>query len=806
MDNTNDIEVLRRALKRERLARKEAEALIEAKSIELYEKNKQLNDLNNALEKILIKRNQKIKEKNKQFLDLIENVSDIIFTISPDGFFTYVNPVLCRVTKFSEKELKGSHFTKLVRQDHKKQIIIHYLDQINSLKDVTNIEFPIINKLGELVWLNQTARIVLNDRNVVKELVVVSRDVTEIKKANELLKQSEEKYRGVIENLKLGILEVDNSDRIIKAYPKFCQLSGYTEEELIGKSPIELFLDRDSKKVMKEQNKNRIRGKSGVYEVGLKKKNGEIAWVIISGAPFYNSNGELAGTMGIHWDISERKKMESELLNAKLKAEELNKVKEIFMANMSHEIRTPLNGIIGMTELLKNTKIDSSQKQYIDSIYSSSENLLVLINDLLDISKIEFGKLNLELTNFNLFELINKNIELLKVKADNKSIKVISKLDGNIPPILIGDPIRLGQVFLNLYSNAIKFTEKGEIDITIDLIKTKKDVHKIRFSIKDDGIGIEESKMKLIFDNFSQAEESTTRLYGGTGLGLSISKKIVEIMGGELMVESELGKGSEFYFEVDFQSIDEKQTETSSEDIYEFITDFKNAKILVVEDNPVNRLLITTILKEWNCDVVNAENGEDAIKKCIDDDFQLIFMDLRMPVLNGCEATKILREEYHLKTPIIALTANAINNEGFDCVNMGMQGYISKPFKQISINKELKKYVNIKDTEVNLIDTSKLDKLGDEKFVNQMICLFIEEANKDIVKIENAIESCDAELISSIAHKMKPSINYLCSNSLYKDVQNIEDWLEEDSLMYVKVNEFLVKLKKVILDFQNFLS
>lgn len=799
MDKYNEVENLKKALERQKLARKKAESFIESKSLELYESNAKLLKLNENLEQEVKRRTTKIEEKEKQFKALVENATDIIFTIDLNGLFTYVNPVAQKISGYKEQDLLLMRFDALIDDSHKNDVILHYQNQINNSHEISNLDFPIRSKNGELIWINQKARLIQGD-NGPKEFVVISRDITEIKAANELVKESEEKYRGIIENLKLGILEVDNDDKIIKAYPQFCSLFGYSEDELISKSPIELLLDESSQEIMKQQNLERIKGKSGAYEVPLIKKNGDVAWVIISGAPFNGIDGKPKGTMGIHLDISERKKMESDLREAKLKAEELNKVKEMFLANMSHEIRTPMNAIVGMSELLEQTNLDQSQTSYLSAISSSSKNLLIIINDLLDFSKIDSGKLSLEVVGFNLNKLINKTAETVSLKADENGVDVICKVDKNLPITLKGDPTRLGQVLLNLLSNAVKFTINGSVMLSVNLVKKENNKYWVEFTVKDEGIGISKEELTTIFKDFSQAKDSTSRLYGGTGLGLSISQKIVHLMDGDLTVRSELNNGSEFLFTIELEEVDFEDIVNESNDNYVIKSNFRQRNILLVEDNPVNSLMAKTILEKWNCKIDLAENGIESIEKLKTQSYDLVLMDMTMPKMGGIEAAQIIRNELKIKTPIIALTANAISGYSLKCLDAGMNDYLSKPYNQIDLNKVLTKWIrfseDIKDE--TLINLSKLEEMGDPVFLEKMVAIFLVETQKQITLFKKAINKSNFEQIRFTAHKIKPSLNYVCVSSLYYEARTIEICDDDDDKLLARTKAFINVLELVV--------
>jgi len=371
-----------------------------------------------------------------------------------------------------------------------------------------------------------------------------------------------------------------------------------------------------------------------------------------------------------------RKKIESELVEAREIAENSLKSREMFFANMSHEIRTPMNAIIGMSHLLKNTSLDEDQTTYQRVIHTSAKDLVVIINDILDITKISSGKLSLEEVGFSLSELVNDISKLLGYRANEKGLGLEINLDKDINSYLKSDPIRLKQVLINLIGNAIKFTPKGEVILNLKLVNKAVDSDTILFEIIDSGIGIAEDRLKSIFNSFSQENKSTTREYGGTGLGLSISKRLVEMLGGTLAVDSIKDKGSRFYFTITLPH-------NSSPIITEVLTetkDLKGCNILLVEDNEINVFLATTILERWNANITSVLNGKLATDRMSKNDYDIVLMDMQMPIMNGIEATKYIRMVLELDTPIIGFTANALRGEKEKCFKAGMNDYITKPF------------------------------------------------------------------------------------------------------------------------------
>jgi CheY-like chemotaxis protein len=389
-------------------------------------------------------------------------------------------------------------------------------------------------------------------------------------------------------------------------------------------------------------------------------------------------------------DITDRIELENDLHEAKKIAEKNAKMKDLFLSNMSHEIRTPMNAITGFGRLLASTKLDNEQAEYTNSINIASTNLLNIINDILDFSKIESGQIVMEHIKFSLKEQIQNVRKILTFNAQIKNLEFKYYFDEKLPDMVMGDPTRLNQVMVNLLNNAIKFTEEGFVELRVEVVKKLENKTEVKFEINDSGIGIAPDKLEVIFDRFTQANTNTTRKYGGTGLGLSISKSLAELLGGELIVASEEGKGSTFSFNLLFEN--PMEAEESEIKLVEPETGLYDTKILLVEDNLLNQKLALRVLQKRGFLADLAENGAEAVEILKTKTYDLILMDLQMPEMDGYQATTYIRNEMKLQTPIIAMTAHSIVGEKAKCLDIGMNDYLPKPFDPNLLHSKILEY------------------------------------------------------------------------------------------------------------------
>ena len=644
---------------------------------------------------------------------------------------------------------------------------------------------------------------VLNKENEVKLVIGFGLNITDRKQIEDKLLLNEKRYRDLFNYSQALICTHDLEGKLLSVNPAICSIIGYTSEELIGRN-IKEFVPQDKISQFDEQYLQNVltTGKAeGVFIIIC--KNGEHIYLLYQNY-MVEETSRTPYIIGFSQDITNRIKAERELIKAKEETERASRVKEVFLANISHEIRTPMNGILGIGGLLYKTNLNPKQEEYTKLILESADNLLHIVNDVLDFTKIESGKIELESIPFLLEEKISNTLKTFIFKIEEKGLELV--FDNQVPTdtVLVGDPFRLGQVLNNLISNALKFTESGKITVHAAQIQEVNQLPIFEFIVSDTGIGISPENLANIFEEFVQASSETSRKYGGTGLGLTITKNLIEMQGGTIKAESTLNKGTKFIVRLPYQ-IGENSMLTNSKEEVAF-TQIDKKRILVAEDVTINQIIVKQILEEWGHEVVLVSNGQEAFDAHKKKDFDLILMDIHMPEVDGYEATQMIRhmgDTIKAAVPIVALTANAFKQETDRFAEAGFNDYITKPFteaglydcikKQLQLNspvdfsKKLKQKIAEENSE-KLYDLSALQGIeqDDTAFLKEIVMVFIKNTTIDISNLLKAIESNNSNEIFQLAHRMKSSIYSLGIKQAYKTVESIE--------FYAKTGEQLDKI------------
>jgi PAS domain S-box-containing protein len=604
------------------------------------------------------------------------------------------------------------------------------------------------------------------------------------------------------------------------------KVTGVSRENLIGTDFINYFTEPEKAK----EGYQLVFDKGFVTDYPLTITDHKLTEVLFNGSVYKDEEGNVIGAVVVARDITEQKRIETELIEAKIFAElatgiaedakgkaesatriavDAVKAKQQFLSNMSHEIRTPMNAIIGFTKVVLKTDLTAKQKEYLTAIKMSGDALIVLINDILDLAKVDAGKMTFEATPFKMASSIAAMLHLFETKIQEKNLKLVQQYDKSIPEVLVGDPVRLHQIILNLVSNAVKFTTKGSITVSVCLKHTDEERVTIEFSVTDTGIGISENKMDKIFENFQQATSGTSRLYGGTGLGLAIVKQLVEAQGGSIKVQSKTEEGSVFSFTLSFNKTkDIAETETP---MLEIDTETKNIKVLVVEDIALNQLLMKTLLDDFGFERDIAENGKIAIEKLQAKDYDIILMDLQMPEMNGFEATEYIRNIMQSKIPIIALTADVTTVDLQKCEAVGMNDYIAKPVdERLLYSKILGLVKNPVFIEVQVENVSEmvkkikcidLDYLAHRTKSNpalmmEMISLYLEQTPPLINTMKQSLQDQDWTSLHAAVHKMIPSFSIM---GISIDFENMAKKVQE----YASTQKQTEEITGMVLQLEN---
>lgn len=601
------------------------------------------------------------------------------------GVIEYVNPKFTQLTGYQAEEAMGQNPRILKSGDKSPEEYRDLWETITSGREWRGV-FHNRKKNGDLYWESASISPIKDGQGRITHFIAVKEDITAMRESQEKLATlslvASKTDNAVIITDQLGFIEWVNDG--------FTRLTGYTFEETVGKKPGAVLQGPESDRATIQRISAQLQSRQALTaEIINYHKTGRPYWIAMDITPIFDDRGELTRFISIERDITQRKETEEALHQAKLAADAANRAKSEFLASMSHEIRTPMNAIIGMADLLSETPLTQEQQQYVEVFRSAGETLLSLINDILDLSKVEAGQITLESIDLDLAEIVEKVCEVMAFKAHQKGLELACRIMPAVPTHLRGDPVRLRQILTNLVGNAIKFTEAGEVVVEAKLASATqcpKDPAapcNITFSIKDTGIGISPEKLEVIFEKFTQADTSTTRKYGGTGLGLAISKHLVELMGGELQVQSQVGQGSTFEFTILFLRQLEPQDKSSVP-----AADLKDLRVLVVDDNVTNRLILREIMTGWGARVAEAENGiqgltELARAKKVGQPYQLVLLDGRMPQMDGFGMAEAIHGDASFSgITVMMLSSDARSGDLSRARDLGLASYLVKPVKR----------------------------------------------------------------------------------------------------------------------------
>jgi PAS domain S-box-containing protein len=795
MSLSQELALLREQLEAEKRVRLRAERLLRERTAEL----KRLSQLSpDSTDMRVI--DAKLKEQRVFFEAILNRTPSDIIVTDPGYRYLFVNESAVpdadlrrwMIGKTNEEYCQRSGRGEETAAKRREQF-----DKALRTKEKVQWEEKIPDSRGVLQHYLRRIHPVLDSKGAVEWLIIYSVNITERMEVEEKLGLSEKRYRDIFNYSQALICTHDMTGRLLGINPSISRTLGYSEAEMLGRK-IQEFIPAEFQESFEKEYIRVIRDKentiNGVFCV--LSKNGERIYLL-----YKNYRVEERGlepyVIGFSQDITDRINMEKELRLSKQSADEIAKAKEAFLAHMSHEIRTPMSGILGIASLLRKTSLDSQQQNYLQLIQESANSLLVIVNDILDLEKILAGKLQLEKISFKIVDKIATTIQSFIYKTEEKDLGLL--FQNSIPPDMVvkGDPYRLSQVLNNILSNALKFTEAGHITIATAIIEREADWVVAEVTVSDTGIGISKDRIAHIFEPFEQAEAAISRKYGGTGLGLTICKNMIDMQSGELLVESEEGKGSSFTIRIPYQISGE--VVIPGNQINEEI-DYKSLgrrKVLVAEDVELNQFLARHILESWDFEVVIAGNGREALELVQQQSFDCILMDVQMPEMDGIEATRHIRELNDLSKaglPIIALTANALKGDSEKYIEAGMNDYLAKPFNEEKLFRviarnlspvqffedqpilPLHNHTTMLSTGTKLYDLSMVRSVsgGDEGFIKKMVALFIETVPLNLADLRKATDSGNWDQVGKTAHKLKSTIDSMGIKTLRVEIRAVE--------------------------------
>jgi two-component system, chemotaxis family, CheB/CheR fusion protein len=774
---------------------------LETSKEELQSTNEELTVLNHEL----VGLNEQITDARNYSESIVATLYQPLLVLDKNLRVKTANKAFYKTFNVNEQETEGVLIYDLGNRQWNIPELRTLLEEILPQKtQISNFEVTHnFSSIGERVILLSALEITREKKE--EKLILLSiEDITELKKAEEVLRKTGEHFRTLVKELPAGVYSCDAQGRITFYNDAAVKIWGREPEpgKDLWSGSFKMYKS-DGTPLPLESSPIAIAVKEGRTipgeEIIIERPDGTRSNVQAYPQPEFGLSGEITGAINMAFDITGQKRIETELteaiefaematviaVEAKSKAEDAVKAKQQFLSNMSHEIRTPMNAIIGFTKVVLKTELTAKQKEYLTAIKLSGDALIVLINDILDLAKVDAGKMTFEHVPFKMALSISAMLHLFDIKIQEKNLTLETELDSKIPEVLLGDPVRLHQIIINLVSNAVKFTSTGKISVSVRMVDEDEDKVTVEFIITDTGIGIPPAKIATIFENFQQASSDTSRLYGGTGLGLSIVKHLIEAQGGSIAVTSKLNEGSTFRFVLSFQKTTAvPEIDTAFMDLH---TDIESIKVLVVEDMSLNQLLMKTILDEFGFERDIASNGKIAIEKLQAKSYDIILMDLQMPEMNGFEATAYIRNTLHSKIPIIALTADVTTVDLEKCKALGMNDYIAKPVdekllfnKIISLVKKPVKRVknerkagdNNNGNKINYTNLSYLKQHTNSNpaLITEMISIYLEQTPPLVSAMKESFEQKNWQSLYAAVHKMIPSFSIMGLGTHYENM------------------------------------
>jgi len=728
-----------------------------------------------------------ISASRQGYRDLIDSLDQLIFTVSLNGELRAVNQRVAETLELPYSDLVGHKLDEFFDEPR----IENLSDAIERFKERRHWSGTVRVRqkgTGKVRYLDCVLQAIVKDGKVVGASGL-ARDIT-------AQRENETRFTDLFETLQEGVYFCDSEGKLLDVNPAMVHMLGYSHrEELVGATIGNLYFERPVDLFPIRQ---RTPFSSSVTrEITLRRKDGKPVTCIDNSNTVGDPSGHMIRHQGTLVDITIRKQAEVELQKAKEAAEAANVAKSAFLAHISHEIRTPMNAVLGMTELALDTTLTQEQREYLTMVRDSGKTLLALINDILDFSKIEAGKLDLEIRDFSLRENISEMVKIFGVRAKQNGLELSSSIASDVPDALLGDPGRLRQILSNLADNAIKFTKQGGVTIRIETDLKAGDEVCVHFAVEDSGIGIPQDKQDLIFEAFSQADNSTTRKYGGTGLGLSISSRLVAMMGGKIWVESEAGEGSVFHFTARFNlqkqrpgRVNRRAASSRSSAHYGDRDRRRKLHLLLVEDNPINQLLAQRLIDKRGDTLVVASSGREALELLATQQFDLILMDIQMPEMSGIEVTAAIREkekgtDQHI--PIIATTASAMKEDKDRCLEVGMDAYLAKPIDRTALFEAMDMLTGASQAAKNhsermhpanhvfnpAIALESLD--GDFDLLREIIGISLTQLTKHMQNIRDGVAKEDAKLLERAAHALKGTAANLLATGVMDASSRVEE-------------------------------